>query len=284
MEGDDFRDRALGPEQLKKYAEDLVALYQSEREKRKELRGANEQLKKFAEDLKKTFLNLKSAHKELRLAYIDTIYRLVLAAEYKDEDTGDHVVRMSQYCVLMAEKYGLPPNEIENIRYAAPMHDVGKIGIPDSILMKPGRLTEEEFETMKTHTTIGARILAGSRSEILQLGEQIARSHHERWDGNGYPDGIAGEEIPLVARIVALADVFDALTSRRPYKEPYPVETALSIIREGRGTQFDPRLVDLFLKNINDVISIKEKVAAGEELFPIGLPSHLDESPENNHA
>jgi len=192
----------------------------------------------------------------------------VLAAEYKDEDTGDHIVRMSRYSALIAEKLGLPAEEVQNILYAAPMHDVGKIGIPDSILMKPGKLTDEEFETMKTHSVIGANILAYSKAEVLKLAEQIAISHHEKWNGKGYPQGLAGDNIPLVGRIVGLADAFDALTSKRPYKDPFPVEVALDIIKKDRGEHFDPAIVDVFLKNIDEILKIKQKNTFERQPFP----------------
>ena len=246
--------------QLKRYAQDLAEIYQSEKQKRKELQAANEQLVKFADDLNKTV-------KELQEAYIDTIHRLVVAAEYKDEDTGDHIVRMSKYAALIAEKLGLPGRDVQNILYAAPMHDVGKIGIPDSILMKPGKLTDEEFDIMKTHTTIGAKILANSKSEVLQLAEQIAVSHHEKWNGKGYPQGLAGDSIPLTARIVGLADVFDALTSKRPYKDPFPVEVAFDIIRKEHGQHFDPDVVDVFFENIDGMLNIKEEVSSEHENY-----------------
>ena len=191
-------------DQLKKYADDIAKVYQSEKQKRKELQTANEQLVKFADDLNNTVKELQASNRELQSAYHDTIHRLVLAAEYKDEDTGDHIVRMSRYSALIAEELGLPDKEAQDIFYAAPMHDVGKIGIPDNILMKPGKLTDEEFDRMKTHTSIGAKILADSRADILQLAQQIAISHHEKWNGRGYPQGHAGEKIPLVGRIVGL--------------------------------------------------------------------------------
>jgi putative two-component system response regulator len=142
------------------------------------------------------------------------------------------------------------------------MHDVGKIGVPDNILMKPGKLTDEEFEVIKTHSIIGANILAHSKAEVLKLAEQIALSHHEKWNGRGYPQGLSDDNIPLAARIVGLADVFDALTSKRPYKDPYTVEVALDIIEEERGEQFDPDIVDVFLKNIDEILKIKEKVGS----------------------
>jgi putative two-component system response regulator len=146
------------------------------------------------------------------------------------------------------------------------MHDVGKIGIPDNILLKPGKLTEEEFEIIKTHSTIGAKILANSKAEILKVAEQIALSHHEKWNGNGYPQGLSGDNIPLAGRIVGLADAFDAITSKRPYKDPYPVEMACDIIKKERGEHFDPDLVDVFMENIDEVLKIKAEVHLEEGL------------------
>ncbi len=253
-------------DQLKKYADDLNKVYKSEKQKRKELQAANKQLVKYADDLSKTFTELKAAYQELQEACLDTIHRLVLAAEYKDEDTGDHIVRMSRYSALIAEKLGLPAEEVQNIQYAAPMHDVGKIGIPDSILMKPGKLTDDEFEIIKTHTTMGAKILANSKAEILKIAELIALSHHEKWNGKGYPQGLASDTIPLAARIVGLADVFDALISKRPYKDPFPVEVALDIIKKERGEHFDPAVVDVFLENIDEFVKIKEGVGPAEDV------------------
>lgn len=253
-------------DQLEKYAKDLTETYKSEKEKRKELEAAYQQLFKHSEDISKNYLDLKAAHEELEKAYLDTIHRLVLAAEYKDEDTGDHIMRMSRYSALIAEKLGLPAKEVQNILYAAPMHDVGKIGIPDSILMKPGKLTDEEFQTMKTHSIIGANILAYSKAEVLKLAEQIAISHHEKWNGKGYPQDLAGDTIPLAARIVGLVDVFDALTSKRPYKDPFPVEVALDIIKKERGQHFDPEVVDVFLENIDEIVKIKAEVNSEEDV------------------
>ena len=253
-------------DQLKIYAKDLTEVYKYEKERKNELQSTNEQVSKYADDLNKTILELKSAHQELQEAYLDTIHGLVLAAEYKDEDTGDHIVRMSRYSALMAEKLGMRDKDVQNIRYASPMHDVGKIGIPDSILMKPGKLTDEEFDIMKTHTTIGAKILADSKAEILKLARQIAISHHEKWNGKGYPQGLSGDKIPIAGRIVGLADVFDALTSKRPYKVPYPVEIACDIIRKERGEHFDPDVADVFLENIDEFLAIKEEVSSVEDM------------------
>jgi len=167
---------------------------------------------------------------------------------------------------LIAQKLNLPDTDVQLILYASPMHDVGKIGIPDSILLKPGKLTEEEFGTMKTHTIIGANILAYSKVELIQIAEHIALSHHEKWNGKGYPQGLTGEGIHIAARIAGLADVFDALTSKRPYKDPYPIEKALDIIKEERGKHFDPDVTDVFLKHIDEIAEIKSEVGSAKAL------------------
>jgi len=268
MEIKNPQTRSADNDQLEKYAQDLAEVYNSEKEKRKELQVSEQQLIKYADDLNKTILELKTANQELQESYIDTVHRLALAAEYKDEDTGDHIIRMGRYSALIAEKLDLPSKEVQKILYASPMHDVGKIGIPDSILIKPGKLTKEEFEIMKTHSIIGAKILAHSKSEIIQVAEEIAISHHEKWNGKGYPQGLAGEEIPLVGRIVGLADVFDALTSKRPYKEAFSLEKAVDIIKKERGQHFDPDMVDVFLDNINEILAIKAQIDATDDIRP----------------
>jgi putative two-component system response regulator len=165
---------------------------------------------------------------------------------------------MSYYSKILAEHYGLPAQECELILNASPMHDIGKLGIPDSILLKPGRLTHEEFTVMKTHTTIGARLLENARSPITETARIIALTHHEKWDGNGYPHGLAGENIPLVGRIVAITDVFDALTSERPYKSAWPIEKAIEEIKRSAGTHFDPELVEYFIKALPEMLEISQ--------------------------
>ena len=254
MENNNVPNGSSSSDQLIKYAKDLSEVYKSEKEKRKELEAAYKQLMEYAEALNNTVTELKDKNKELKDAYLDTVLRLGIAAEYRDKETGDHIARMSHFSVFIAEKIGLPDKNVQNILFASPMHDVGKIGIPDSILLKKGKLTNKEFEIIKTHCTLGARILSNSNSEILQLAESIAVTHHEKWNGKGYPQGLSGEEIPIEGRIIALADVFDALTSKRPYKELYPVEMACNIIREERGKHFDPELVDVFLDNLNEIL------------------------------
>jgi putative two-component system response regulator len=187
--------------------------------------------------------------RELEAAQIEIIERLARAAEFRDDNTGQHTERVGQMAALLARELGLPDAQVSLIRRAAPLHDVGKIGIPDSILLKLGKLTAAEFELVKTHTTIGARILSGSRFPLLRLAEEIAFSHHEQWDGRGYA-GLVGDTIPLAGRIVTVADVFDALTQKRPYKAAWPVEEAVAEIARQRGRQFDPQVVDAFLRVI----------------------------------
>lgn len=211
---------------------------------------------------------LRRALQKVRTASLDSVVRLSRAAEYRDEDTGAHIMRMSRYSAAIARQMGLGERVSEYILYAAPMHDVGKIGIPDHILLKPGPLTAEEWEIMKTHTVIGARILSGSTTGFLRLGEVVALTHHERWDGTGYPQGLKGKEIPLAGRIVAIADVFDALLSRRPYKEPFPLDKSLAIIREGRGKHFDPAVVDAFEAVLDEILDIRARYQdEGESLL-----------------
>jgi putative two-component system response regulator len=187
--------------------------------------------------------------RELESAQIEIIERLARAAEFRDDNTGQHTERVGQMAALLARQIGLPDAQVSLIRRAAPLHDVGKIGIPDAILLKLGKLTDEEFTLVKTHTSIGARILSGSRFTILRLAEEIAFNHHERWDGNGYA-GVAGSAIPLAGRIVAVADVFDALTQKRPYKAAWSINEAAAEMERQRGHQFDPTIVDAFLRVI----------------------------------
>ena len=205
--------------------------------------------------------HLREALEQIKSVSLETIYRLSKASEYRDEDTGAHILRMSHYSHAVARKMGLTEAATEDILYASPMHDVGKIGIPDSILLKPGKLDPNEWEIMKRHTVIGAEILGGSRSGFIKVGEAIALTHHEKWDGSGYPNGLAGNRIPIEGRITAVADVFDALTSQRPYKEAFSVEKAVGIVKEGRGTHFDPDVLDAFVAVRDEILSIKKKHA-----------------------
>lgn len=183
---------------------------------------------------------------DLEQARREILSRLALAAEYRDDQTQEHAWRIGRTCALLARRLGLGESAVELIGQAAPLHDVGKIGIPDGILLKPGKLTDREFAAIKTHTTIGAEILSGSQSRLLNLAEQIALTHHERWDGTGYPHRLARDAIPIAGRIAAIADVFDALTHERPYKQAWSVEQAVQEVLSQRGRQFDPRVVDAF--------------------------------------
>lgn len=184
---------------------------------------------------------------ELEAAHGEILTRLALAAEFRDDATGQHTSRVGRLSRLVAQELGLPDQSVDLIEQAAPLHDVGKIGIPDAILLKPGKLDPEEWELMKTHTTIGAKLLDGTDNPLLSLAREIALSHHERWDGRGYPHGRGSGEIPIEACIVAVTDVFDALIHRRPYKPAWPIEQALEEIAAQRGTQFAPDVVDAFL-------------------------------------
>jgi putative two-component system response regulator len=239
----------------------------------KQLEESNKKLKKYNEHLEEL---VQDKVKEISASQIATIHALVKAAEARDDDTGAHIERTSDYCRLLAEKLleaGLYKNIVdgdyaETISKASPLHDIGKIGIPDAILLKPGRLTTDEFIIMKTHVVIGYENLASvenayPENAFIKMGTEIARYHHEKWDGSGYMAGLKGEEIPLSARIMALSDVYDALRSKRVYKESFSHERSIGIITEGRGNHFDPNLTDIFLKydllfrNIFDSLSEK---------------------------
>lgn len=213
---------------------------------------------------------VEKAIQKVRTREYETLLRLAKAGEYRDEETGNHVLRMAKYSRLIAEQLGLPGDECEVIELAAPIHDIGKIGITDNILLKPGKLTPDEFEIIKTHTTIGYEILKGSPSRYLQRGAKIALGHHERFDGSGYPSGWRGEEIPQAARIVAVADVFDALTSERPYKPAWPIKDAVDYLNEQKGPHFDPKCIEAFLAQFNKVIEIQHNLSDDSNLQQVG--------------
>ncbi|NOX25127.1 MAG: response regulator [Deltaproteobacteria bacterium] len=194
---------------------------------------------------------------ELHDTRLEIIHRLGRAAEYRDNETGAHIIRLSHMCALLGKLAGLSERRQELLLNATPMHDIGKIGIPDNILLKPGKLDNEEWQIMQTHTTIGADLLSGHDSELMTLSRDIALTHHEKWNGTGYPRKLRGEKIPFAARITGLMDVFDALTSKRPYKDPYPIEKACDTIKAECGKHFDPRLTDLFLENLGEFKQIK---------------------------
>jgi putative two-component system response regulator len=202
---------------------------------------------------------------QLHQTRLQIIQRLGRAAEYKDNETGLHVIRMSHYARILGLAAGMSAVEADLLMNAAPMHDIGKIGIPDQILKKPGKLDTDEFEIMKTHTTIGGEIIGDDACELLQLARVVALTHHEKWNGLGYPNGLAAEDIPRVGRIVAIADVFDALTSVRPYKKAWPVEEAVSFLHAGVGEHFDPQLVPLFTAALPEVLQVKAQYAETQE-------------------
>jgi putative two-component system response regulator len=216
---------------------------------------------------------------QLARSHAETIRRLSRAVEYRDAETGDHVERMSDYCALLAGRLGL---DRESMLIASPMHDVGKIAVPDRILLKPGPLTADERREMERHAEVGYELLSGSDSELLELAATIAWTHHERYDGSGYPRGLAGEAIPVEGRIACVADVFDALTSDRVYRPAYSVEAARDIMLVERGTQFDPHILDAFLDSFDEVMAIRERAtrpaAGADSLLPTFFAPAADPS------
>ncbi|MFO0635438.1 MAG: response regulator [Nannocystaceae bacterium] len=225
---------------------------------RSDLRGA---VQRQLAELEGASARLERLQRDLAVARHETIERLARAAEYRDDETAAHLHRMSHYCHLLARKAELDDYACEMLRIASPMHDVGKIGIPDHILLKRGRLSPEEYQIMKQHAEIGFRILSGSDSDLVTLAATIAHTHHEQWAGTGYPRGLRGEAIPIEGRIAAIADVFDALTSERPYKHAWPVEDAVAHLEAGAGGHFDPRLTEMFIGSLDEVLQIRERFA-----------------------
>ncbi len=221
--------------------------------------------------------------RELQHAQQEVVRCLARASEYRDNETGKHVIRVGRYVGILARELGLDQENVELMTQAATLHDMGKVGIPDSILLKPGKLSREEFDVMKKHSQygsdicsyqtstldeqfylhaeLGEKLLEGCTSPLLKLASSIAATHHEQWDGSGYPNGLKGEDIPIEGRITAIADVFDALSSKRPYKEAFPLEKCIAILKEGRGQHFDPQLVDLFLGCLDEVVTIRDELA-----------------------
>lgn len=228
------------------------------------LRNSNEVLEEKVRertaDLWDAVHHLEQTQQELRLAQEETIHRLSLAAEFRDHETSRHIQRMSAYCALLVAQAGFGGERTEAVRLASHMHDIGKIAVPDAILLKPGKLTEEESAVMKTHAEIGHRILHGSKSEVATLGAEIAWAHHEKVDGSGYPRGLKGDEIPVEGRIAAVADVFDALTTDRVYRKAFPLFEAISLMKDGRGKHFDGDLLDLFLDSMDLVLQAKQEL------------------------
>ncbi len=233
-----------------------------------ELKTAQDALKRSKETLENTVQlrtrelrealeEVTRAQREIQGAHLDTIRRLTLAAEYKDHDTAGHIERIGRYSQIVGMAMHLQPGLVDLLLHAAPMHDVGKLGIPDSILLKPGPLSQEERVIMNTHTTIGGQILSGSTSPVIQMGETVALTHHEKWSGGGYPHGLAGDQIPLEARICSVVDFFDALTMDRPYRKAVPNDEVVEMIVSESGTSFDPRVVEVFLDVRPDIEAIQ---------------------------
>lgn len=256
---DDFLSKPVDFTELAVRVRNLLTVKRFNEQLERDREWLEQEVQKRTAELQTALADLTSAQQQVRVSQQEIIRRLATATEYRDDETGAHILRMSSYARLLAEKRGLDDDRVQAIFEASPMHDVGKVGIPDRVLLKPGRLTDEEFETMKGHAEIGYRILAGSPSELVKLASVIAWTHHEKYDGTGYPRGLSGEAIPLEGRICAIADVFDALTSDRCYRPAMEVEKAVQIMREGWDTQFDPVLLDLFLDSLDEVLAIRDK-------------------------
>jgi putative two-component system response regulator len=218
------------------------------------------------DSLRQALVRMAEAQRLAYQAQLETVERLAILAEYKDKVTGRHIQRMSEYCAVIARGLNLPAADVELILHGSRMHDVGKVAMPDAILRKPGRLDPAEWQVMRTHSAIGSAILDNSTSQILEAGRVIALHHHERWDGHGYPSGLVGTDIPLWGRICAVGDVFDAVTSERPYKPAFSNEEALQLLRDGRGKHFDPRVVDVFFECLDEILAIQQKYKASEQL------------------
>ncbi len=220
-----------------------------------EVQVLHKQIRRQNEELEQ---KVQERTQELEDTRLDVVRRLGRAAEYKDNETGMHVVRMSKIAELLGKAMGMSKEDSKLLLHASPMHDIGKIGIADAVLLKPGKLDEDEWEVMKTHTLIGAEILGDHPSPLMHMARQVALSHHEKWDGSGYPKGLVGEDIPLVGRVTAVADVFDALTSERPYKKGWPIGEAVQYIKDQAGSHFDPDVVEQFCEHIDEIIDIRK--------------------------
>ena len=251
--------------QLMVYARDLKQMLEQEEQKTKQLQKAHAQMLAYARDLKVALDAEQQKNNELEQAYTDTILRLARASRYKDEETGAHIERLSHYSQSLALAIGWDQSRARCLFAVAPMHDVGKIGVPDAVLGKQGSLTEEEWESIKQHPLLGASLLDGSNSPLLEMAKEVALTHHERWDGSGYPRGLKGAQIPITGRIVMLCDLYDALRSRRPYKPPFTHAKTCDIILNGndrtKPTHFDPHLLEVFREMHQDFNGIYSTVA-----------------------
>lgn len=249
--------------QLFRYAQDIQKLL-AERDivamKENKKNAAYKQLERFKHDFMILMEQKEKSYQALESSHLDTIRRLATAAEFKDGDTGAHIVRMSRFSSIIARAYGQDEKYCNLLEQASPMHDIGKIGIPDDILKKPDKLTKAEWVLMRKHPEYGASILSGSDVPVLQMAEELALAHHEKFDGSGYPSNLQGEQIPLSARIVALADFFDALTMDRCYRPAFSDEKALAMVKESSGTHFDPNVVKAFFSVSNDIINERDRI------------------------
>ena len=255
---DDFLIKPVNPSELQARVRNLL-LVKDYRDHMKHYTAELEtQVSLRTQELNQAFEELKQVNLQLKESTLDTIRRLSTAAEYRDTATGAHIWRMSHYSQVVAKKIQLASEEVDKILYASPMHDVGKIATPDHILLKPSKLTKEEWSVMEEHTFIGEQILSGSAQLLLVMAGEIASGHHERWDGSGYPRGLSGENIPLAARITAVADVFDALTTKRVYKDAWTTEKAFEYIKNQSGSHFDPACADAFLKSRSEIVDIQQ--------------------------
>jgi HD-GYP domain-containing protein (c-di-GMP phosphodiesterase class II) len=254
-----YKTRNLLTAPMRNNKRDIIGAFQVLNKKSGPFDDNDEQILLLFSEQAATALENAKLYDDIRFAAKDTIFRLAYAAEYKDHDTRNHLERMSRYSAILAEEVGLSSDSCQNILLASPMHDIGKLGVPDSILKKPDKLNDAEWDEMKKHPLYGASILRDSENELIQMSERIAKSHHEKWDGSGYPLGLKGEEIPIEGRIVAIADVFDALTSKRCYKPAFSMEHALNIIREGSAKHFDPKCVEAFFKSLPKMMKVMEE-------------------------
>ncbi|MDX9800166.1 MAG: HD domain-containing phosphohydrolase [Spirochaetia bacterium] len=240
-------------------------------EKNNELRDANKKLDSLMNIIRSQNHNLemkvRKRTKQLNDSRLSIITTLAQAAEFRDMDTGGHIYRIGRSCVILGKKYGLSSKDCESLFYSSLLHDLGKIGIPDSILLKPGPLTDKEWALMREHTTIGAKLLSNNEHLMISSARDVALYHHEKWDGTGYPYGLSGEKIPLLGRICAIADVFDALLSERPYKESFTPEKSVDIILSGSGKHFDPDIVNIFRDVLDDILRLQKETAEDLEFL-----------------
>lgn len=258
----DFLNKPVDPHELRLRLRWLLELKDARDALKQHQAQLEQKVERRTNALRSALEEMTEAKRSTYEAHLDTIRRLTLAAEYKDHDTGGHIERIGRYSELLGRALGRAPGDLEVILHAAPMHDVGKLGIPDRILLKPGPLDPDERAVMNTHTEIGAQILSGSDSPVIQMGARIALAHHEKWDGSGYPNGLSGEEIPEEARICAVVDFFDALTMDRPYRAAVPGDQVVEMMREVAGTHFDPRMFAAFEEILPDVEAIQAEYTA----------------------